>query len=125
MWAPKSCHFGWCNNFTAFCRTVSEIRRFDAWPRNSCTYNLAATLLHSLEQLRTHRSLTAILSAVSRCVIVPSRALFNQSRSSLIAIRSILQPSAVNRGFLLCPIRNFSLCRDNQWINGKNQWEKP
>ena len=70
-----------------------------------------------LSSFRTQRSLTPILSAASRCVMLPSLARFQpiQLVSFLLAHRDSFHPSdlmAVKRNFLLGSIRNFSLGRD-------------
>src|SRR5579862_849158 len=73
-------------------------------------------LLHPPQQLAYPALTTPIRSAASRCVIFPSRAASTSPACPVPLGSSRFVPSfslaAVNRNFLLGPIRNFSRGRD-------------
>ena len=98
-----------------FCVFAGSLR-LEACPRNRCTTTASPCFFIRRSNFRTHRSVTPIRSAASRCVIFLSRAR-STSPACPVPLGSLrFVPSfslaTVNRNFLLGSIRNFSPGRD-------------
>src|ERR1035438_5937343 len=110
---PKSCQSGFFRIVSACLCVLSESLRLEVRPRTPWTTTASPCFFIRLTSLRTHRAVTPIFSAASRCVMLPASTRFSQctsSRSSwLIAIRSILQPCGCQEELSIWP-RHWPSC---------------